>query len=55
VIPHHNAIKTHCPAGHAYDMVDSMGKRRCRSCMAAADVRRRERSRQLRSKGGFAR
>lgn len=32
----HNAIKTHCPHGHAYDdantYIDALGHRHCRTC-----------------------
>lgn len=27
-----NAKKTQCPNGHAYDQIDSTGRRRCRRC-----------------------
>ena len=27
-----NRVKTHCPQGHLYSMVDAAGARRCRSC-----------------------
>lgn len=29
---HHNATKTTCPRGHAYDAVDNRGYRICRQC-----------------------
>lgn len=36
VLPPHNAHKTHCPRGHAYDegntYTSSSGKRNCRAC-----------------------
>lgn len=45
---HHNAMKTHCPRGHAYDEVNTYveptGKRKCRTCYVETDRRRRERA-----------
>lgn len=42
MIEHRNALKTHCPRAHEYDGVNSQGRRICRTCMRAADARRRE-------------
>lgn len=40
-----NAVKTHCPAGHEYNEVntyiDSLGQRTCRSCHRVAEAARR--------------
>jgi hypothetical protein len=44
----HNHLKTHCPAGHSYDEVNtyrSAGRRHCRQCKADANLRRRQRER----------
>lgn len=42
---HHNAVKTHCPRGHAYDeantYVESRGNRHCRACYVVLDKQRR--------------
>jgi hypothetical protein len=42
-----NAVKTHCPAGHEYDLLNTYictrGLRNCRKCRAAAERRRRRR------------
>jgi hypothetical protein len=39
-----NARKTHCPEGHPYDetntYIDGKGRRRCRECARAYDLRR---------------
>jgi hypothetical protein len=45
---HHNAKKTHCPAGHAYDETNTRvssttGDRSCRTCARASKRRQRER------------
>lgn len=32
--------KTHCVAGHEFDMVDERGHRRCRTCVRAKDRRK---------------
>jgi hypothetical protein len=42
----HNARKTHCPAGHAYDgsnVYEHDGRRHCRTCVAARVIARRAR------------
>jgi hypothetical protein len=41
---HYNAVKTHCPKGHAFDAVWG-GKRKCRTCQAETDRRRYARRR----------
>lgn len=44
---HHQAIKTHCPHGHAYDKentyVTSGGSRMCRACLRETNRKQRER------------
>lgn len=43
-----NAVKTHCPQGHAYDATNTYtyrGMRQCRICRTARDRARRRRSR----------
>jgi aspartate carbamoyltransferase regulatory subunit len=41
----HNAIKTHCPAGHEYNEINTRitpnGKRKCRVCHKMSEGRRR--------------
>lgn len=41
----HNARKTHCPRGHAYDKVEAGGRRRCSVCDRAARQRYADRNR----------
>ena len=42
--------KTTCPEGHPYDMVDSLGRRRCRLCAnEKASARKRHRRREARA------
>lgn len=44
---HHQAIKTHCPWGHAYDAANtyvcSDGRRMCRTCLSERNRARKER------------
>lgn len=39
-----NVAKTHCPKGHAYDYVDTYGKRRCRKCYFASQKKWRDKN-----------
>ena len=41
---HKETRKTHCPAGHEYDVVSREGLRRCRTCMREGQRARRERA-----------
>jgi hypothetical protein len=46
-----HAAKTHCPNGHAYDMVNSHGRRGCRTCRRVIDAKNhREARRRAREK-----
>lgn len=41
----HNRLKTHCPKGHEYaghNLIEYRGRRYCRSCMAVASARARQ-------------
>lgn len=38
----HNAVKTHCPAGHLYDEANTYMYRGKRNCRACANARRRK-------------
>lgn len=44
----HNAVKTHCPKGHAYDETNTYrnpdGRRQCRQCVKAGRIRSRKRA-----------
>lgn len=40
-----NVRKTHCPRGHAYDMVNARGDRCCRTCVRETNRRAREKAR----------